>query len=391
MDSQPVRTRREHDVREPGQERLSRSPVRLDEVSQTQQGLDSLPLVPRCDPRIQTATGLWHRGTVHRLLRENSSPTQKPVATAAHSLDRGILVLSQGDLHRLDIRLESLRTGRQCQSQLAIRWRRPVGSEVPSLRAASNQCGAADIVWVTPKPRPALASFHQSCGHRVGQRVRDLLYNIVNGCESNRTVGARCPERFPSSVQRVESARSVLIEVAHELGQAGAGVGEHEMVVIREEAVGMEFDPVECSCSRQAIEKDVVCARRRPEQELALRAATRDEVGRTGENLSGVGHAEGNSTLRADVATVRVREVEDVRIQLEAADPHADSDSAGQYARWRTGNVPDRRRGPRGEKGPGLVRGGASQRPRRMNLGRVRAMNLGRVRSGSGPVAPRPR
>jgi len=81
-----------------------------------------------------------------------------------------------------------------------------------------------------------------------------------------------------------------LMEDFEKLGQAGFGVGEHAVPVIGHEAHGVQQHARVLGGECQTIFDDLVCSARGPEQELALRTASSDEVTTPWQDLSRQSH-----------------------------------------------------------------------------------------------------
>jgi len=81
-----------------------------------------------------------------------------------------------------------------------------------------------------------------------------------------------------------------LWKISRNFGQARFGVGEHAVPVIGHEAHGVQQHARALGGECQTIFDDLVCSARGPEQELALRTASSDEVTTPRQNLSRQSH-----------------------------------------------------------------------------------------------------
>jgi hypothetical protein len=82
-------------------------------------------------------------------------------------------------------------------------------------------------------------------------------------------------------------------------GQTGVGVGEDEVKVVREDAVGVDPDAVALGREGKDVGQDLVDHRAGAEEEVAEQAAARDEVGATREDLPWRGHGRSLGSERA--------------------------------------------------------------------------------------------
>jgi hypothetical protein len=80
------------------------------------------------------------------------------------------------------------------------------------------------------------------------------------------------------------------VEIVLEEGQDAARVGEDEVVVVGEHAVGVEQNAVAGDSAGEAVEDDGVDLGPGTEEVTALGAAARDEVAGSGDDTTGSGH-----------------------------------------------------------------------------------------------------
>jgi hypothetical protein len=107
-------------------------------------------------------------------------------------------------------------------------------------------------VSFTKEPRndtwPRCRVGNQPSGRRVGNRVRDLVENILVVHEQDDTRLLRRPKVFPPAQGRVLCARKEPVELLEELRKTSKGIGDDPVPMVGHEANGMKKDARSLSC-----------------------------------------------------------------------------------------------------------------------------------------------
>jgi hypothetical protein len=91
------------------------------------------------------------------------------------------------------------------------------------------------------------------------------------------------PESLPSPEGRVRRASDEGVEVLHERRELGVRIGDEQVIVVRQDAEGMDEHAVAARGEREDVQEDAVREWGRPEEEAPLGAAARGEVGGSGQ------------------------------------------------------------------------------------------------------------
>jgi hypothetical protein len=110
------------------------------------------------------------------------------------------------------------------------------------------------------------------------------------------------PEVLPASTVRVQRSREHLVQVGEEVRKTRVRIGDECMVVIAHRDPAVQCDAETLRGFGEAVQVDLLDRLVGAEQELALRAATADEIGATADDLARLRHAAAESTLRAKKA-----------------------------------------------------------------------------------------
>ena len=137
---------------------------------------------------------------------------------------------------------------------------------------------------------PVMGRLDESSDGGVGERVIHLLEQIVVGDEQDDAGLMGGPKVFPTAERSVLGFCDELGEDLEKRRESPVGVGENPVPVIEHEAHRMQHHAGALGRERQALLNVFVGEPRRPEEELALRAAWHDEVAAPRQNSSRQGH-----------------------------------------------------------------------------------------------------
>src|SRR5687767_4487798 len=125
---------------------------------------------------------------------------------------------------------------------------------------------------------------------RIGRGVNQLVEHIVAADQPHHADLLGRPEVLPAAPECILAPREELVKMLYELGILSERVEDHCMVVIRHGARKQYRDRAPLGGFDEAVGERVVGLGIGPEQELALRAAARDQVEVPGKDLPWQGH-----------------------------------------------------------------------------------------------------
>ena len=100
----------------------------------------------------------------------------------------------------------------------------------------------------------------------------------------------RGPKVFPASVVGVEGACRQGVEEPQKVADLAFRIAQNDVVVIRQHAISVQADAVLPCRVGEEIGRQVIEDSGRLQQELSLRAATREEVGGAGDDVARWSH-----------------------------------------------------------------------------------------------------
>src|SRR5690606_31469685 len=105
----------------------------------------------------------------------------------------------------------------------------------------------------------------------IREGVHDLPEDVL-ACDQPDLAGllASCPKILPSTMTAIERASDELVELFGEDGQGARGVGDHQVIVVRHEDDGVNFDARAALSQCQAVANACVYDRRGAQQKQAL-------------------------------------------------------------------------------------------------------------------------
>src|SRR5207249_1570824 len=148
--------------------------------------------------------------------------------------------------------------------------------------------------------RPVVDAFDQAILDRVRRGIDDLVDDrgtVEEACNA-RFLGG--PKVLPSTTQCVLATREQLVKMFDELRASPVAIEDDCMVMVRF-GDRDEHGDIEARCGdTETIEERVVRGLIRPEQKLALRTSTRQEIELTWNDLPRARHGAGHSKPRAE-------------------------------------------------------------------------------------------
>ena len=131
--------------------------------------------------------------------------------------------------------------------------------------------------WSTP--------VHQAVLHRVDRCVHQLVHHVLAAHKLHDAYLLRRPQVLPPPSQCILTPREQLVKMLEERRIPAPPIEDHGMIMIAERARQHHLDLAPLRSLDQAVRERVVRLGVGPQQELALRAATGDQVELTGEHL----------------------------------------------------------------------------------------------------------
>ena len=110
-------------------------------------------------------------------------------------------------------------------------------------------------------PWPLGCGAHEAGGDRIRQDVDELGVDIGGTDKRDGAVAGALPEAIPAPQGCIGRLGEERVEVPLEVGKPGEGVGEQQVVMVREDAVGVEQDAVPPGDERESVQEDLLGAR----------------------------------------------------------------------------------------------------------------------------------
>src|SRR5512140_196990 len=272
--------------------------VAHEEGHQAAESLDPLPLVLGTDPGVEDAAGLSWRRPVGVALLEDAVRAEHLVAARLALRGGRLLELVHARDDERPEGLDRLEPGRRREDQRRALGHGAVLGEVVA-GARDELSGLTDEARVGPDAGPLPAVLDEVGGGGVGEGIGDLLDDVLRGGEGDGAVAGGGPEALPAAVEGVEGLGDDAVEEVAEVGEVGAGVGEDEVVVVAHDAHRVDEHPVASGGDGEDELEDEAGEDGGLEEELALRAAPRDEVGGAGDDAPGSSHEARHGRTRA--------------------------------------------------------------------------------------------
>src|SRR6188474_3242636 len=274
--TQPVGAGREYsaDAVEPA---LPCADVVDEEDAITQEGLDTRPLVPRGERGPEVSPGLDALGLATPGLREYGAAS-KHAPACARALGRAFGFNGADAVPELRSHLSRCpKRWRYRQRELdGVRHRAVAPKEVP--RPGSAQASAREERRQAVDAGPVVDALDEVVEDGVGRDVHQLVDHGLAVDEPDDAGLLGRPEVLPTAAQGVLAARKELVEMLDELGIPAGPVEDHGVVVVAHRARQDHVDVAAHGGVDEAVEERVVGRVVWPQQELALGAATRDQV-----------------------------------------------------------------------------------------------------------------
>jgi hypothetical protein len=135
----------------------------------------------------------------------------------------------------------------------------------------------------------------QAGSHGIGQDVSGLVHDGFGVREGHCIEAPGRPEGLTPAERRVDGASDEGVEKLKEGRKVRVRVGDDEVVVVGEDAIGVDKDAEAAGSDGEHVQEDLVGAFRGAQEVPALEASAGDEVRDTREDLPWGRHATGPS------------------------------------------------------------------------------------------------